>query len=109
MDENGPQLFEISPTGNYFSCLAVSIGARAQSSKTYFERHVEEFEKSSVDELINHGLKAVRDALSQDNKITVENLSIGVVGKDLNFNLLQENDLKKHLDALESSDTMETD
>lgn len=43
VDEAGPHLYECSPSGNFFDYIAVSIGARSQSAKTYLEKHAEKY------------------------------------------------------------------
>lgn len=43
-DQTGPHLFQTCPSGNYFEYVAMAIGARSQSAKTYLEKHFEEFE-----------------------------------------------------------------
>jgi len=58
----------------------MSIGARSQSAKTYLETHYDSFPSASLEELIKHGLNALRDTLQQDKELTVENTSIGIVG-----------------------------
>lgn len=89
--------------------MAVSIGARSQSSKTYLERQVEQFKDCNLNDLIVHGIKSVRDALQQDKKIGVDNLSIGVVGIDSKFHVIEGEDARVYVDMLESGDQMETD
>jgi len=39
--------------------VAQAIGARAQSGKTYLEKHHAEFDGLGVDDLIKHALKAL--------------------------------------------------
>jgi len=58
----------------------MSIGARSQSAKTYLETHYSSFPTASLEELIKHGLHALRDTLQQDKELTVENTSLGIVG-----------------------------
>lgn len=79
-DETGPHLFEFSPSGVTYEYYAMAIGARSQSAKTYLERHFEEFADSSLDELIMHGLNALRDTLQQDKELSTLNTSIATVG-----------------------------
>lgn len=81
VDETGPHLYEVSPSGNPFDYLAVSIGARSQSAKTYLEKHHASFPLASLDELILHGLRALRDTLASDKELTVANCSVAVVGE----------------------------
>ncbi|KAG8744846.1 hypothetical protein FRC10_009370 [Ceratobasidium sp. 414] len=75
-----PHLYEFSPSGNSYEYYAMSIGARSQSAKTYLERHYESFADASLDELIKHGLHALRETLQQDKELNVNNTSIGVIG-----------------------------
>ncbi|GAA6022434.1 hypothetical protein JCM11491_005504 [Sporobolomyces phaffii] len=79
-DDKGPHLYEFSPSGNCLEYYAMSIGARSQSAKTYLEQHFDAFPTASLDDLIRHGLHALRDTLQQDKELTVENTSIGIVG-----------------------------
>lgn len=80
VDETGPHLFEFQPNGMTQEMLACAIGARSQMARTYLERHLDKFADSSRDELIKHGLLALKESLSQDKELTVENTSIGVTG-----------------------------
>lgn len=100
--ETGPHLFEFSPSGVTYEYYAMAIGARSQSAKTYLERHFEEFPDcmcmallhrllranpwgftvtaGSLDDLIMHGLNALRDTLQQDKELSTLNTSIATVG-----------------------------
>ena len=49
-------------------------------ARTYLERHLDEFAGSSRDELIKHGLRALKESLSQDKELTIDNASVGVTG-----------------------------
>lgn len=69
-DSTGPHLYEFSPTGNCFEYYAMSLGARSQSAKTYLERHFEEFEDTDLDNLVLHGLYALRDTLQQSKDVS---------------------------------------
>ena len=42
--ETGAHLYEFCPSGNYYDYIAMGIGARSQSAKTYFEKHFASFE-----------------------------------------------------------------
>lgn len=58
----------------------MSIGARSQSAKTYLEKHYESFPDCSLEDLIQHGLHALRETLQQDKALSILNTSIGIVG-----------------------------
>ncbi|KAH8772581.1 nucleophile aminohydrolase [Diaporthe sp. PMI_573] len=80
VDDKGPHLFEFQPSGLTEEMVAFAIGARSQMARTYLERHIDEFEKCDSEQLIQHGLKALKESLVQDRELTVENTSVGVVG-----------------------------
>jgi len=79
-DQSGQHLYEFSPSGNSYEYYAMSIGARSQSAKTYLEKHLTEFKECSLEDLIRHGLHALRETLQQDKELTTKNTSIGIVG-----------------------------
>ena len=80
VDETGPHLFEFQPSGMTQEMVACAIGARSQMARTYLERNLEEFAECGREELVKHGLRALKESLAQDKELTVENCSVGVVG-----------------------------
>ncbi|KAJ3345732.1 hypothetical protein HDU83_003755 [Entophlyctis luteolus] len=99
-DEAGPHLFEVAPSGNFFDYFAMSIGARSQSAKTYLENHFEEFPDAPLDALVVHGLRALRDTLPQDKELSAANCSVGIVGKDVKWNVVEGDALQRYLDVM---------
>jgi 20S proteasome subunit alpha 6 len=63
-DQTGPHLFATEPSGNYYEYVAMAIGARSQTSRTYLEREFQGFERCTLDELIKHALKGLAASLS---------------------------------------------
>jgi 20S proteasome subunit alpha 6 len=80
VDETGPHLFEFQPSGMTQEMVACAIGARSQMARTYLERHLEEFADCGREELVKHGLRALKESLAQDKELTIENTSVGIVG-----------------------------
>lgn len=80
VDEHGPHLFEFQPSGMTEEMIAFAIGARSQMARTYLEKHLDKFADCSRDELIRHGLRALKESLVQDRELTIDNTSVGVVG-----------------------------
>lgn len=80
VDATGPHLFEFQPSGMTQEMIACAIGARSQMARTYLERHLEEFAEANKDNLIKHALRALKESLSQDKELTVDNASVGVIG-----------------------------
>ncbi|KAL8660459.1 MAG: hypothetical protein Q9202_006540 [Teloschistes flavicans] len=80
VDDTGPHLFEFQPSGMTQEMAACAIGARSQMARTYLERNLDQFADCGREELVAHGLRALKESLSQDKELTVENASVGVVG-----------------------------
>jgi len=97
-DATGPHLFQTDPSGNYFEYKAQSMGARSQTSKTYLEKHFETFETLSLDELVMHALISLKGAATE--KLTSRNVSVGFVGKDRTFTVLEDEDIKSYVDRV---------
>lgn len=80
----------------------MSIGARSQSARTYLEKHLKEFNDSSLDELITHGLNALLDSQPNEVVLNKNNTSISYVCKGENFRILSEADTEKCLEPLQA-------
>jgi 20S proteasome subunit alpha 6 len=87
-------------------------------ARTYLERHLDEFEGASREELIKHALRALKESLSQDKDLTVDNTSVGIGGIGEEFALHEGQDISEWLDATfenrdggneEGGEAMETD
>lgn len=121
VDQKGPHLFEFQPSGVTQEMIACGIGARSQMARTYLERHLDDFEGCSREDLIKHALRALKESLSQDKELTVDNTSVGVGGVGENFTLFEGQDIAEWLDTTfenregggddddDEADAMETD
>ncbi|KAF8245109.1 N-terminal nucleophile aminohydrolase [Wilcoxina mikolae CBS 423.85] len=103
VDETGPHLWEFQPSGMVLEYRGAAIGARSQSARTYLERNYEGFEDSSREELVLHGLRALRDSLAQDKELTTANVSLAIVGKDEKFKLYDGEEVAEWLEKLGST------
>lgn len=102
-DSNGAHLFETCPSGNSYKSYAMAFGSRSQSSKTYLEKYFETFSSLSLDELVQHGMKAMKASLSADQELTVENVCVGVVGEDTLWREFTAEEILPILDSIEVS------
>ncbi|KAL5111893.1 putative cyclin-H [Taenia crassiceps] len=82
-DEKGPHVYY----------LAFAVGSRSQSARTYLERHLSEFPDSTLEELIVHGLKALKGCLPAETELTGKNCALAVVGKDRDFSIYSQEDI----------------
>jgi len=60
---------------------------------------------ATLDELVRHGLHALRDTLQQDKEIDTQNCTVGVVGEDQKFETIEGDRLQRYLDLLDGGDT----
>lgn len=102
-DETGAHLYEFQPSGSVLEYYGAAIGARSQAARTYLERNLETVRAvDSVEELIVHGLNALRDTLAQDVELTLKNTSVSIVGKDIDFTTYDDEDVQQWLDKLDT-------
>ncbi|GAB1603594.1 proteasome subunit alpha type-1-like [Argonauta hians] len=103
-DGMGPHIYQTCPSANYYDCKCMAIGARSQSARTYLEKHLTQFPKSSVNELVRHGLRALRDTLPQDVELTTKNCSLSIVGSDTKFTIYDNEGIAEFLKLIEKDE-----
>lgn len=99
VDALGVHLFEFSPSGITQEMAASAIGARSQMARTYLERHLDTFEDCSRDDLVKHALRALKESLSQDKELTVDNTSLGVAGLEEDFKMYEGQEISSYLET----------
>jgi 20S proteasome subunit alpha 6 len=80
IDATGPHLYEFQPSGMTQEMVACAIGARSQTARTYLERNLDEFAMSDKEQLVQHGIKALKNSLPQDKELTIDNTTIAIIG-----------------------------
>jgi len=103
-DSKGPHLYQTCPSANYYNCKAMAIGARSQSARTYLEKHLEEFPSSNLNELVAHALRALRDTLPAETELNNKNLSIGIIGENVEFAVYDDEGTEIFLNLLDPSE-----
>jgi len=102
-DSQGSHIYQLCPSANFFDCKAMSIGARSQSARTYLERNLDKFADSSYEEIIAHGLRALRECLPNEQELNTKNCTISVTGKDKPLVLLDNDDVAPFLALIDQS------
>jgi len=103
-DDKGPHIYQTCPSATYFDCKAMAIGARSQSARTYLEKHLNEFLDCTNEDLVRHGLRALRDTLPNEVELTSRNVSVGVVGKGMDFTIYDNEHVEAFLAGLEGEE-----
>merc|ERR1719411_2265180 len=99
-DDLGPHIYQVCPSANFYDCKAMAIGARSQSARTYLEKKLDEFGECELEPLAAHGLRALRDTLPNEVDLTNKNVSIAIVGEDIEFAVYEDSDVDRYLDLI---------
>jgi len=99
----GPHLYQTDPAGNYFEWKSMAIGARSQTAKTYLEKHFESFPECSLDEMVQHGLRALNGCTEAEKELTAESVTVAYVGKDTKFTVVDGVKVAPYLQTLHES------
>lgn len=123
-DDKGAHIYQTCPSANFYGenvasslcsvhvlicfhhseCRAMAIGARSQAARTYLEKYLDSFKDCDYEELVKHGLRALRDTLPNEVDLTNKNVSISVVGKDHDFTIYDDARVDPFLAAIEGEE-----
>jgi len=103
MHEGEPRLFNTSPSGLYDEYKAHAIGGRSQAARTYLEKTYEQYPDASLEELVLHGCKAIRESAA-DHDVNCKNLSLAIVTGDGNYIQLDDEATQPYVDLLKASE-----
>ncbi|KAL2314183.1 putative proteasome subunit alpha type-2 [Schizosaccharomyces pombe] len=75
MDEKGPSLYQVDPSGTYFAWKATAIGKSSTAAKTFLEkRYNDELE---LDDAVHTAILALKETF--EGELTEDNIEIAVV------------------------------
>lgn len=84
VDDDGPQLYQVDPSGAYFGWKATAIGHNFANAKTFLEkRYSEEME---LEDAIHTALLTLREGF--EGEMTKDNIEVGIIGEDRKFRVL---------------------
>ena len=83
-DDEGPQLFQVDPSGAYFGWRATAIGKNFANAKTFLEKRFAE--DMELEDAIHTALLTLREGF--EGEMTASNIEVAVVGADRVFRVL---------------------
>ncbi|XP_030383212.1 proteasome subunit alpha type-1-like [Scaptodrosophila lebanonensis] len=89
-DDQGTHIFQVMPSANVLNCKAMAIGARSQGARSYLERHLKSFADCTKDQLICHGIQAIRASMGSEEPATDLHINVAIVGKNTPFRALSD-------------------
>jgi 20S proteasome subunit alpha 2 len=93
-DEDGPQLFQIDPSGAAFGWKATAIGKNYINAKNFLERRYAE--DMELDDAVHIGLLTMRESF--EGEMTEFNIEVAIVGSDKVFRILTPSEVRDYLD-----------
>jgi 20S proteasome subunit alpha 2 len=83
-DDNGPQLYQVDPSGSYFSWKASAIGKNVSNAKTFLEkRYTDDME---LEDAIHTAILTLKEGF--EGQISGKNIEIGIVDASRKFRLV---------------------
>eukprot|EP00823_Brevimastigomonas_motovehiculus_P009211 TRINITY_DN8879_c0_g1_i1.p1 TRINITY_DN8879_c0_g1~~TRINITY_DN8879_c0_g1_i1.p1 ORF type:complete len:248 (+),score=53.59 TRINITY_DN8879_c0_g1_i1:49-744(+) len=92
-DDDGPQLYQVDPSGSYWAWKASAIGKNSTNAKTFLEKRYDA--ERGLEDAISTALLTLKEGF--EAAINEYNVEIGIVGKDRRFRVLKPAEVKEHL------------
>ena len=96
-DSNGPQLYQVDPSGSYFAWKASAIGKNMTNAKTFLEKRYSE--DMELEDAIHTAILTLKEGF--DGQISAENVEIGIVAEDRKFRVLTAAEVADYLSEVE--------
>ena len=93
-DDEGPQLFQVDPSGAAFGWNATAIGKNYVNAKNFLERRYND--DMELDDAVHIALLTLRE--SYEGEMTEFNIEVGIVGPDRVFRILTPSEVRDFLD-----------
>ncbi|CAM6016259.1 unnamed protein product [Sphagnum balticum] len=96
-DDNGPQLYQVDPSGSYFSWKASAIGKNVSNAKTFLEkRYTDDME---LEDAIHTAILTLKEGF--EGQISGKNIEIGIVDASRTFRVLTPAEVDDYLAEVE--------
>lgn len=92
-DDEGPQLYQVDPSGSYWAWKATAIGAKSKACRSFLEKRFTE--DLTIDDAIHTALLTLKEDF--EGTITANNIEVGVVRSDRQFKVLTNEELSYFL------------
>eukprot|EP01120_Amphizonella_sp_Union-15-10_P000215 TRINITY_DN10249_c0_g1_i1.p1 TRINITY_DN10249_c0_g1~~TRINITY_DN10249_c0_g1_i1.p1 ORF type:complete len:236 (-),score=59.88 TRINITY_DN10249_c0_g1_i1:18-725(-) len=98
IDEQGPHLYQVDPSGSYFAWKASAVGKGMIVAKSFLEkRHNDD---SELEDAIHRALLTLKEGF--EGEMNQNNIELGVISlEDRKFRVLKPEEIKDYLDEVE--------
>ncbi|KAI5307104.1 hypothetical protein KEM56_004448 [Ascosphaera pollenicola] len=77
-DDTGPHLYHVEPSGSTWNLPVAAIGPNSHLARHYLERNLIDISNSSPLQLLDHGVRAMRESLGRP--VVMDDLALSIVG-----------------------------
>jgi len=96
-DDEGPQLYQVDPSGSYWAWKASAIGKNSVAAKTFLEKRYSK--QMELEDAINTAILTLKEGF--EGAISEENIEIGIVGEDRKFRVLTLQEVRDYVKEVE--------
>ena len=96
-DDDGPQLYQVDPSGSYWAWKASAIGKNSSNAKTFLEKRYSK--QMELEDAINTAILTLKEGF--EGAITEDNIEIGVVADDRKFRVLSAQEVRDYIKEVE--------
>ena len=96
-DENGPQLYQIDPSGSYFAWKASAIGKNMVNAKTFLEKRCSD--DMELEDAIHIALLTLKEGF--EGQISGSSIEVAIVTDDLKCKVLTAAEVSDYLAEVE--------
>jgi len=92
-DDDGPQLYQVDPSGSYWAWKASAIGKNSVNAKTFLEKRYDP--EMELEDAIHTAILTMKEGF--EGSIDENNIEIGVIGPDRKFRILSTAEVKDYV------------
>jgi 20S proteasome subunit alpha 2 len=96
-DDNGPQLYQIDPSGSYFAWKASAIGKNMTNAKAFLEKRYGE--EVGIEDAIHTALLTLKEGF--EGQVLASNIEVGVIMANRVFRILTQAEVADYLHEVE--------
>eukprot|EP01121_Diplochlamys_sp_Union-15-3_P007127 TRINITY_DN1788_c0_g1_i3.p1 TRINITY_DN1788_c0_g1~~TRINITY_DN1788_c0_g1_i3.p1 ORF type:complete len:235 (-),score=54.15 TRINITY_DN1788_c0_g1_i3:25-729(-) len=98
VDDSGPHLYQVDPSGSFFAWKASAVGKGMNNAKSFLEkRHNDD---SELEDVIHRALLTLKEGF--EGEMTEKNIEVGIINTEQKaFRVLTPADIKDYLEEVE--------
>jgi len=96
-DEQGPQLFQVDPSGSYWAWKASAIGKNMINAKTFLEKRYND--DIELEDAVHTAILTLKEGF--EGEMNEHNIELGIIGEDKKFRILTPSQIKDYITEVE--------